>query len=240
MAWRTMKARIRKLAHPFRVAALAIGIVTFLQISACAQAPTTILPNGIYTYAIIERGQQVSTSTLVVNRAHGELSVDEHAAPMEPSETAVRVLDPSTSQLRSYVAGVPAHQVAAVTVSGATARVRYGTSTIRVSAVPGAPFVLADVFVGLWFQLPAMLRVTKAQRLTSITLGFAAPHQALLTVSPGTSRKPQRASKDDIAITVTAEGASSTLWYDPKTFVMDEFDTPGAEIVFARTATPAP
>ncbi|MBV8726765.1 MAG: hypothetical protein JO233_03185 [Candidatus Eremiobacteraeota bacterium] len=197
-----------------------------------------MLPNGIYTYGILERGKQLATSTIVVSRVNGALTIEEHASPMEPGEKTLRTLDPSTLVTRSYTTGVPERTVATVTVSGNNAVLQDGTSTTRFVAGRGAPFAVSDLVVGFWFHLPATLHAAHARTLTLISLGFATK-VGPLTASAGTAVRPSRAPKHDAAISVTGDGATGTLWYDPQTFVLDEFDVPTRQFVFARIATPA-
>ncbi|MBV9736556.1 MAG: hypothetical protein JO177_00180 [Candidatus Eremiobacteraeota bacterium] len=201
------------------------------------QHVTTLLPNGSYTYAILERGKQLATSTIVVSRANGALTIEEHASPMEPSEKTIRTLDASTLVTRSYTTGVPERTVASVTVSGDNAVVQDGTSTMRFVAARGAPFAVSDLVVGFWFHLPATLHAARTQKLTVISLGFATK-VGPLTASTSTAARPSRVPKRDSALSVTGEGATGTLWYDPQTFVLDEFDVPGHQFVFARIANP--
>ena len=156
---------------------------------------------------------------------------------MEPSEKTIRTLDPSTLLTRSYTTGVPERTVATVTVRGYNAVVKDGTSTTRFVAAPGAPFAVSDLVVGFWFHLPATLHAAHARKLTVISLGFTTK-VGPLTAFTSTAARPSRVPKRDAAISITGDGATGTVWYDPQTFVLDEFDVPGHQYVFARIANP--
>jgi hypothetical protein len=92
------------------------------------------LPDGIYRYVISDGGKSVATSVIRVTRSRGDLVVEEHASPMEETESSQRRLDPATFALRSYEDDSDGKPVVALTIDGTTATLRQATSTTKISA----------------------------------------------------------------------------------------------------------
>ena len=59
---------------------------------------------------------------------------------------------------------------------------------------------------------------------------------ALMNAHPSTAQPPEGVPAADVGIAMTQDDATGTLWYDPQTFVLDEFDLPAARIVFKRVS----
>lgn len=226
---------IRKSAPRLRVLAFALTAAAIASIATAKTAPVP-LPNGKYTYAIAERGKEVSTSTIVVSRAGGALLIDEHASPMEATENARRTLDPATFATRSYENDSGNRRILTVTISGNTATLQQGSVTTRIAAPPHAPFVISDMFVALFFHLPATLHATKTMHLTLANLGFGGFKADPLAASPSRAGRPMNVPVRDSAVDVTFEGQTAILWYDPQTLVLDECDMPAIRFVFMRTS----
>jgi hypothetical protein len=203
--------------------------------AAPAQPAGSPLPDGIYRYVIIDGGKSVATSVIRVTRSHGDLVVEEHASPMEETESSQRRLDPATFAMRSYEDDSDGKPVVALTIGGATATLRQATSTTKISALPGSPFVVFDYFVASFFALPAILREARTSTLSLVVVG-ADQAQPMVASASGAER-PAGVATTDASIAVTIEDTRATLWYDPQTLVLDEMDLPRSRIVYKRIST---
>jgi hypothetical protein len=197
-----------------------------------AQPATSPLPDGIYRYVIIDGGKSVATSVIRVTRSHGDLVVEEHASPMEETESSQRRLDPTTFATRSYEDDSDGKPVVTLTTDGTTATLRQATSTTKISALPGAPFVVFDYFVASFFALPAVLREARTSTLSLVVVG--AGQAQPMVASAGAAERPAGVAATDASIAVTIEDTVATLWYDPQTLVLNELDLPRSRIFYRR------
>jgi hypothetical protein len=197
--------------------------------------PGSPLPNGIYRYAIIDGGTSVATSVIRATRSQGDLVVEEHASPMEESESSRRSFDPATFAMRSYEDDSNGKQAFALTIDGTTATLRQATSTTKISALRGAPFVVFDYFVASFFTIPATARQARTSTFSLIAVGADTAQPLIASVS--SAGRPAGVPITDGSITVTIEDAIATLWYDPQTLVLDELDLPRSRIVYRRVST---
>jgi len=227
---------IRKGSPQLRVLALAVAAAAFPSIAGAAPTASAPLPNGKYTYAIIDSGKRSGTSTIVVTRSDGALLIEEHASPMESTGVTRRTLDPSTFATRSYAEYTEGQPRLTVTIVGNTASMRNQTPTERIVAPPDSPFVVWDGYVALFFQLPATLHASKTPHLTVATVLFEFKADPL-RASIGAARRPQNVPLRDAGITVMIGKDKGTLWYDPQTFALDEFDLPAHRFAFTRLSS---
>jgi hypothetical protein len=194
------------------------------------------LPDGIYQYTVIDSGQPSATSAVRVSRSGGNLVIEEHASPMEENESSRRTLDPSTFALRSYTDASDGKPYFTLTVNGNTATaLREGAPPTAISALPRAPFIVFDYFIGAFFHLPATLHGAPTSALSLVVLGGDTAE--LLIVSAASGKRPAGVPAIDASTAVILDGATVTLWYDPATFVLDECDLPAARIVYKRIST---
>jgi hypothetical protein len=208
--------------------------------AAVGQTPLDPLPDGTYEYKIIESGKPLASSTIRVSRSSDLLVIEEHSSPMEATEWSRRTLDPSTFATRSFADDSDGNRIATLTIDGDTATLqqhdvlRNGVSTTKLSAPRGAPFAgVLDLNVGFFFHLPATLHVMRTATLTMAVYGFK-NYAAPLLVSAGTAKQPEGVVKSSAGFAVRVDKANCTLWYDPRTFVLNELDCPAQRIVFKR------
>jgi hypothetical protein len=232
-------------AKPIRfLGAIGVALCVCSTGAACQSAPAP-LPDGTYTYAISERGKPEGTSTIRVSRSNGEILIDEHASPMEEKETTRRALDP-TFVTRTFSIDNDGRRYATLTLDGETATLELRdlesgatTSTKKISAPPSAPFVgVFDLNVGLFFHLPATQHFMRASRATIAVYAFDFKSYPL-AISTATAPRPPGIAASDASIAVTSDDAVGTLWYDPQTFVLDEFDLPSNGFTFKRVPNPS-
>ena len=143
-----------------------------------------------------------------------------------------------TKSFTAYSGGRPEY---AVTISENTATLRQASEKQleKIIAPAGAPFVVADAFlVGAFFHLPATLLATGATHATLGAIGTQFKGQDL-SVSGEAGPRPTSVPQQDAGTSVTTSSGTSevrmgTLWYDPQTRVVDEFDMPARRFVMRR------
>jgi streptogramin lyase len=218
-----------------------------LTVSCASQAPSQ-LPNGTYTYVICDGGcrKDSATSTFVVSRSDGTVVIEEHDSPMEPDQSTRRILDAKTYLTQSFAAYSAGKSEYVVTITGSSATLQEGSEkpAQRTVAASAAPFVVTDPFsVGVFFHLPATLHATGATHVTLASVGTEFKAE-VLSVSSNVANRPTTVPEHDVGISITMspsanEGRTGTLWYDPQTFALDEFDMPALRLVMRRIANPS-
>lgn len=204
-------------------------------VAACRADAATIVPNGTYTYEIAERGKAEATSTIVVTRTPSEIVVTEHSSPMEAAEITRRTFDAATFVARTYANEVSGHAYTTVTIDGNTGVLEQGGRKTTFSAPADAPLAVFDANVASAFQLPALLHAVPSHRATLISLFFGTS-TIVLTAAPSTAARPPRVPAADVATDVSVDGKPATLWYDPVSYVLDEFDIPAVGFAFVLTS----
>jgi hypothetical protein len=108
-----------------------VGVLAFASAAAalagsCASQSASPLPNGTYTYVLCDRGcrKDSPTSTFVVSRSKGIVTIEEHDSPMLPDEMTRRILDSATFVTKSFTAYSGGRPEYAVTISESTATLR--------------------------------------------------------------------------------------------------------------------
>ena len=227
----SMSGVIRSVPLQLRVAGTLFAL---LAIAPAHAGASTILPNGTYVYDIAEDGKTEATSTIVVTRTPDEIVVTEHASPMEAGEITRRIYDGASFAARAFANEVDGRTYATVTVNGRSAAIDQGGRKSTLTAPAGAPFAVFDANVSSVFQLPAMLHAQPNNRLTLANLFFGISTMAV-TAAPATVPRPARVPAGDVGTQIALDGKPAALWYDPVSYVLDEFDTPSARIAFVLT-----
>ena len=224
----SMSGVIRSAPLQLRVAA---ALFAALAVAPSCAGAATILPNGTYVYEIAENGKGEATSTIVVARTPGEIVVTEHSSPMEAGEITRRSYDAATLAAHTFDNAVDGHAYTTVNVDGTTAVLVQGGRKSTLTAPAGAPFAVFDANVSSVFQLPAMLHALPAHRLTLANLSLRTSTMELSAV-PATAPPPARVPAGDAGIEVRLDEKPATLWYDPVSYVLDEFDVPAQRMSF--------
>lgn len=194
----------------------------------------TMVPNGTYRYEIAEGGKAEATST-IVTRTPSEIVILEHASPMEAAEITRRTFDGTTFAARTFSNEVDGRAYTTIAIEGSGATVERGGRKTTLTAPAGAPFAVFDAFVAGIFQLPPLLHAAPAGRLTIANLFFGAP-VVTLQGEPAIAPRPARVPASDVSIAVAVDGKPAALWYDPVSYVLDEFDAPSARFSFVLTS----
>jgi hypothetical protein len=208
------------------------GAAAVMLLTGAGRSEAKPLPDGLYHYVVIDSGKPAGTSTIHVSRSNDAIVIEERASPMEEGESSRRELDPATFAVRSYRDGSAQLPFVTLTIDGESATLRRGTSTATLQALPGAPFVVFDYYVGSFFGLAAVLHA--AQPSTMSFLDVAGGKVEPMAVSPSIAERPDGIPATDASTAVTIEEKIATLWYDPQTFVLDEMDAPAARISYKR------
>lgn len=231
----SMFQSIRNALRQLRVGG-ALFALPFVIIACRASAlGSDVLPSGTYTYSIAERGNVESGSTIVVTRSPGTIVVSEHSVPMEGGEVTQRTFDETTHAAKNFTLGVDGKTYVTLTFAGASATLEQGGSTTTIAGTPNAPFAVLDPNVAGIFALPMQLQPPSSGRLTLVSLVMGTS-TSLMTSAPGSASRPPHVPPTDASTDVVIDGKTGTLWYDPKSAVLDEFDLPAISFTFARTS----
>jgi hypothetical protein len=235
-----MAGNIRSNLPQLRVAAAFLAAATALPAAnARAAVAATILPDGTYAYAIADDEGAASTSTIVVTRAGNVVAVAEHASPMEPTEVTRRTLDAATFATQGFTRTIGGRRISTLTIhNGKAALAENGRTVTIASSSATAPLAVCDFFPATFFPLPAILHFSASGNLTLANL-FLKYSALPLTTSAAAARRPPSVPAEDAAIAITIDGETGTMWYDPKTYVLDRFELPSQRLVISlqsRTA----
>src|SRR5580698_9462568 len=201
---------------------LAIALPALLLGTAATSPSVTILPDGTYRYVTTIGGRNIGSSTVVVRREGAAVVIEESASLAAITLISERKLEESTFATLSYTVDTGGKH-AVVTVLGNDATVTQDTNRAKITASPGAPFVVSDNLVAGWAQVPATLHASGEKMLTLACLcgGFIA-----VPISVIESRAGFVSLRD-------ANGLDVRLTFDPQTYVLERLDVPSqqAEVV---------
>jgi hypothetical protein len=187
-----------------------------------------ILPNGTYQYDISVGASSVGKSTLVVSRNAGTIQVGESGAFFGQGLVSRRTIAATSFAALSYDADARGKHVV-LTVSGNEATLTQDGQSTRIAAHSPAPFLISDNMVAGFALIPATLHVTGAKQLTLACLcGSFVP--VPVTVTSQAAMRPGGVPARDTALTVTVQGQTATLWFDPNSYVLDRFDLPSQQL----------
>lgn len=204
-------------------------------------------PDGTYTYAMEQGGTRVLTSQVVFARGPAGVEEREHSDIQGGISTA-RTFDSALREL-DYSGRTPTAEIRITLVPG-KATLTYQGASQEYALPAGAPALVLDGLFAPAAILPAFIAAHHAAAFT----GFATLHPRTLDVEVDSDARPVRPAgvpAADSSLTLTIEGAKQTLWFDPATNVVDEFDPNGETRVrlvsrsadvstFAPAPTPTP
>lgn len=209
-----------------------------LETAAAAAAPAS----GTYTYSSMYQGQPVGRTTIVVTRtaAGGILLSESGGGAMSGVNASLKdtlTLDAATLAPKNYAVtttmGGQSGQENAV-FNGSQAQLS-GTRGAQTFSLPNgvSHFALIDFgpFSG-YFALPAQLAVWHAVPFTAVVpLADEAT-----TLTPDTAMKPvrpQNVPATDVQVSFSTP-LQLTMWYDPKTLIVDQVDLPVQNVQVTR------
>ena len=197
--------------------------------------------DGTYTYVSTMNGTAVGKTSITVSRApagvvlaeKGGGSLDGQTAAFQDTLDLDNTLAPSAyNASASYGARA---MKGSLTFKGATATEQGdgGTQTFDLSA-DAKHFVVLDLgpFSG-WFALPAQMTAWNYAPVIAIApvMGHGFP---LAPTAQNDAQHPKGVPAADVSMGVKAPVAFS-VWYDPKTLLVDRVDIPTQGVVITRT-----
>ena len=212
---------------------MSLGPITFAAIAASGIAAATQIPQGTYRYVMSAGGSAIGSSTIVVERGGGTVSIGESATMGGTSLISHRSLDATTFATLAYQADARGKHLVA-SFEGNSATLAQGSASASITAAPGAPFFVNDNMVAGFAQIPATLQATGAKQLTlaCVCAGFVSVAANVLQGTAPT--RPAGVPADDDVVTISMEGTAASLWFDPKTAVLDRLDLPSQQFTIVR------
>jgi pimeloyl-ACP methyl ester carboxylesterase len=197
---------------------LTILLPPLLLATAAAAPSSTVLPDGTYRYAMTIGGRNVGSSTIVIHREGAAIVIGESASLAGITLVSERKIEQSTFATLSYSVDAGGKH-AVVSVIGNDATVTQGTTSAKIAAAPGAPFVVSDNMVAGWAQLTATLSASGEKRLTLACLcgGFMAVPISVVE------------SRDGFVSLRDSNGLDVRLTFNPQTEVMQRLDVPAQQ-----------
>jgi hypothetical protein len=206
---------------------------------AAITAPATPA-DGTYTYVSSVNGVAVGKTSITVTHAQNGITLAEKAAGSYNGESGTiqdtlsldNTLAPSSYNASANFGDRP--MKAAVTFSGTSATQTGDIGTKTYDLVADAKhFVVLDIgpFSG-WFALPAQMTAWNDAPALAISPAFG--HGFPLVAGTQTPpARPKTVPASDASIAV-AQPVAFTVWYDPKTLLVDEVEIPTQGVVVTR------
>ncbi len=205
---------------------------------AAITAPATPA-DGTYTYVSSVNGAAVGKTSITVSHAASGLVLAEKGAGSYNGEsgTIQDTLDlDSTLAPSSYTASATfgdRPMKASVTFTGASATQTGDIGNKTYDLVADAKhFVVLDIgpFSG-WFALPAQM--TAWNNAPALAIAPAFGHGFPLVATGQTPARPSNVPATDASIAVS-QPVAFTVWYDPKTLLVDQVEIPTQGVVVTR------
>jgi hypothetical protein len=206
---------------------------------AAITAPATPA-DGTYTYVSSVNGVTVGKTSITVTHATNGVTLAERGAgsyngengTIEDTLSLDSTLAPSSYNASANFGDRPMKATVTFKGSSATQTGDIGTKTYALAA-DAKHFVVLDLgpFSG-WFVLPAQM--TAWNNAPAIAISPAFGHGfPLVANAQSSSARPKNVPGTDASIAV-AQPVPFTVWYDPKTLLVDEVDIPTQGIVVTR------
>ncbi|HVN70301.1 MAG TPA: alpha/beta fold hydrolase [Candidatus Binatia bacterium] len=187
-----------------------------------APSPAPVVPDGTYRYETRIGGRTAGRSTIVVRHEGNVVTVRESATLAGASLVSERTIDASSFATISYAVDyLGTHAV--VSILGNDATVIQGETTLKISAPPGAPFVVSDNMVAGFAQIPATLHASGEKQLTLACLcggGFIPVPVKATAARPG-------------VVTISVQDLAATLTFDPRSYALRRFELPAQQLTIA-------
>jgi hypothetical protein len=206
-----------------------------------------LMPDGTYEYTLKQGTNTVATSTVSVKRSGSVIALHEAETVMQTSVGAVQLSADESVIAESLT---PLSFSSTTVSSGKTQEVKFTYAngsgyftqngerlTIPIRMLPGtqAMIVQDQTLVTSFLTLPAVLEATRASAFTVVVPTASRTHAAALDAAAQT--RPSTVAAGDVGIGIAA-GAGSTafsVWYDPRTGVVDEIDVPAQSLTISMT-----
>lgn len=222
-------------------AALAAAIA--LSTVRAAQA-AEFVPDGTYQYAFKQGSTTIGASSVAIKRSGSVISIHENQTLTDAQLGAVQATSDESiladtlaplSFAASYAASGKTVEVKLALSGGSGAFERDGerlTVPVRMLMGTQAMAVEDQALVTSFIVFPALTQNAKASAFT-----IAVPTAArtfIMRVDPMAATKPAGVPANDTSVSFASPVAFS-IWYDPRTGVVDEIDVPSQSLVIALT-----
>lgn len=212
-----------------------------------AMAQAAFAPDGTYDYTFRQGATTIATSTVTVKRSGSIISMRETQTVAEPAVGNVQ-LTADESILADSMA--PLSFVSSTVSSGKKQEVKFafnnGTGNFTVNGerlivpvkmLPGTQaMIVQDQTLAISFlTLPAIVQATRAASLTVVVPTAAREHAINIDLAP--QSRPSTVAAADVGLGVAAgnESLAFSIWYDPRTGVIDEIDVPSQSLTISMT-----
>jgi len=218
-------------------AALATAVTT-------AQAQALFPSDGTYEYALKQGSTTVATSTVTVKRSGSVIGIHESESVQDPTIGAVQISADESVLIESLQ---PLSFGSATLASGKTTDIRVTLSgnsgvfvhdgqrlSVPVRMLPGTQAMLVQdqTLVLSFLCLPGLVQSVKANGITQVAPTAGAIH--IMLVDPAAQTKPSGVPAADVGVGI-ASPVSFSVWFDPRTGIVDEIDVPSQSLVVSLT-----
>lgn len=222
----------------------------FAVVAALASATTAALAqalyasDGTYEYALKQGSTTVATSTVTVKRSGSVIGIHESESVLDPSLGAVQITADESVVAESLQ---PLSFASATMASGKTTDIRVALSgnsgvfvhngqrlSVPVRMLPGTQAMLVQdqTLVLSFLCVPGLVQSVKANGITQIAPTAGAIH--IMLVDPAPQTKPSGVPAADAGVGI-ASPVSFSVWFDPRTGIVDEVDVPSQSLVISLT-----
>jgi hypothetical protein len=220
------------------------GVVAALASAPAAHAQALYAPDGTYEYALKQGSTTVATSTVSVKRSGSVIGMHEAQSIQDPSVGPVQV---SADQSVIAESLAPLSFGVDNTASGKTTSIRFAMSgnagafshngqrlSVPVKMLPDTQaMIVQDQSLVLSFLcVPGLVQSIKASALTQVVPTAGAIHP--MHVDPAPQMRPSGVPGTDEGVGIASPVAFS-VWFDPRTGVVDEIDVPSQSLVISLT-----
>jgi hypothetical protein len=221
-----------------------VAVAAALASATTAHAEALYAPDGAYTYALKQGSTTVATSTVTVKRSGSVIGIHEAESVQDPTLGAVQV---SADESLVTETLAPLSFSADYMASGKTTSIKLALAgnagvfyangqrlSVPVKLLPDTQSMLVQdqTLVLSFLCVPGLLQSVKATALTQVapTAGTV----RLMRVDPAPQLKPTGLPAADVGVGIASPVAFS-VWFDPRTGVVDEIDVPSQSLVIALT-----
>src|SRR5271166_6259001 len=222
-----------------------LGVIAVAAASAtAAHAQALYPPDGTYSYALRQGSTTVATSTVTVKRSGSVIGIHESESVQDPTLGTVQVsadqsvvaesLAPLSYSVENLASGKTTTVKLAMAGSTGAFYANGERLSVPVRLLPDsqAMMVQDQTLVLSFLCLPGLVQSLKATALTQVAPTAGSIH--LMRVDPAPQVKPSGVPAADVGVGI-ASPVSFTVWYDPRTGVVDEIDVPSQSLVIALT-----